>query len=183
MHRIKAKVGSTVFAMAVSLVVASVHANQQVLSIEPTLIVMDVGHLGAELTVSYDTVPNGLQTAGTGISIFFDSTKLRFESLIPIYQEGLLQATRTADSVIVDSSDLDGDRMTDRRAIVAYTSFSGKWPDANAMDPLELFSVEFVAENENWSGETQVNFGVTSLASGFSSVNRSVTIRIQSESP
>ena len=183
MHRIKAKVGSTVLAMAVSLVAASVHANQQVLSIEPTLIVMDVGHLGAELTISYDTVPNGLQTAGAGISIFFDSTKLRLESLIPIYQEGLLQATRTADSVIVDSSDLDGDRMTDRRAIVAYTSFSGKWPDADAMGPLELFSVEFVAENENWSGETQVNFGVTSLASGFSSMNRSVTIRVQSVSP
>ena len=72
------------------------------LLIEPALIVMDVGGAGTALTVSYDTVPDGLQTAGAGISVFFDSTKLRFESLIPIYQEGLLQATRTAGSVIVD---------------------------------------------------------------------------------
>lgn len=183
MRRIDAKVGSMLFVMAVSLVAALVHANQQVLLIEPALIVMDVGGAGTELTVSYDTVPDGLQTAGAGISVFFDSTKLRLESLIPIYQEGLLQATRTAGSVIVDSSDLDGDHSTDRRAIIAYTSFSGRWPDADSLGPLELFSVEFVAESENWTGETQVNFGVTSLASGFSSMNRSVRIRIQSDSP
>lgn len=167
----------------ISLVVTSLSANQQALFVEPRSIVMDVGAVGAKLTVSYSTIPVGLQTAGAGISVFFDSTKLQLESLIPIYQEGLLQATRTAGSVIVDSTDLDGDHLTDKRAIVAYTSFSGKWPDPDPLGPLELFSVEFVAKNENWTGETHVNFGVTSLASGFSSMNRSVTIRIQSESP
>ena len=74
MRRIDVKVGSTLFVMAVALVAASVHANQQVLLIEPALIVMDVGGAGTELTVSYDTVPDGLQTAGAGISVFFDST-------------------------------------------------------------------------------------------------------------
>ena len=183
MRRIEASARSLLFVILISLVATSLSANQQVLLVEPRSIVMDVGAVGAKLIVSYNTVPVGLQTAGAGISVFFNSTELQLESLIPIYQEGLLQATRTAGSVMVDSSDLDGDHLTDKRAIVAYTSFSGKWPDADAMGPLELFSVEFVAQNENWSGDTQVNFGVTSLASGFSSMNRSVTIRIRSESP
>ena len=183
MNQINAKTGSRLFPFVISLLAATLDANQQALFIEPASIDMDVGMVGTELTVSYVTVPGGLQTAGAGISVFFDSTKLRLESLIPIYQEGLLQATRTAGSVIVDSSNLDGDHSTDRRAIIAYTSFSGRWPDADSLGSLELFSVEFVAESETWTGETQVNFGVTSLASGFSSMNRSVRIRIQSDSP
>ncbi len=183
MRRIEASARSHLFVSLISLVATSLSANQQVLLVEPRSIVMDVGAVGAKLTVSYSTIPVGLQTAGAGISVFFDSTKLQLESLIPIYQEGLLQATRTAGSVMVDSSDLDGDHLTDKRAIVAYTSFSGNWPDTDSLGPLELFSVEFVAANEDWTGETHVNFGVTSLASGFSSMNRSVTIRIRSESP
>ena len=183
MRRIEASARSHLFVSLISLVATSLSANQQVLLVEPRSIVMDVGAVGAKLIVSYNTVPVGLQTAGAGISVFFNSTELQLESLIPIYQEGLLQATRTAGSVMVDSSDLDGDHLTDKRAIVAYTSFSGKWPDPDPLGPLELFSVEFVAKNENWTGETHVNFGVTSLASGFSSMNRSVTIRIRSESP
>ena len=101
------------FAFVISLLAATLDANAQALFIEPASIAMDVGVVGTELTVSYVTVPGGLQTTGAGISVFFDSTKLRLETLTEIYQEGLTQATRTADSVIVDTSDLDGDRSTD----------------------------------------------------------------------
>ena len=183
MGRIAAKVGSPLFAFVVSLLAATLDANQQALFIEPASIDMDVGMVGTELTVSYDTVPGGLQTAGAGISVFFDSTKLRLESLIPIYAEGFVQASRTMDSVIVDTSDLDDDHSTDKRAIIAYTSFSGRWPDSDSLGPLRLFNVAFAAANQNWTGETQVNFVVTSLAAGFSSMSRSVTIRIQGGSP
>ena len=144
---------------------------------------MDVGAVGAKLTVSYSTIPVGLQTAGAGISVFFDSTKLKLESLNEVYRSGLTQVTRTENSVIVDSANLDNDQTTDKRGIIAYVSFTGRWPDVVSGDPLPLFDVVFVAADENWSGETRVNFGVTSQASGFSSMNRSVTIRIQSESP
>tara|TARA_Y100000815_G_scaffold80832_1_gene70010 strand:- start:1623 stop:2216 length:594 start_codon:yes stop_codon:yes gene_type:complete len=183
MGRIAAKVGSPLFAFVVSLLAATLDANQQALFIEPASIDMDVGMVGTELTVSYVTVPGGLQTAGAGISVFFDSTKLRLESLIPIYAEGFVQASRTMDSVIVDTSDLDDDHSTDKRAIIAYTSFSGRWPDSDSLGPLQLFNVAFVAASQDWSGETQVNFVVTSLAAGFSSKSRSVTIRIQGGSP
>ena len=183
MSRIDAKVGSPLFAFVMSLIAASLDANQQVLFIEPASIVVDVGAVGTELIVSYDTVPGGLQTTGAGISVFFDSTKVRLESLSEIYPEGLTQATRTADSVIVDTSDLDGDRSTDKRAIIAYTSFRGTWPDSSSLSPLRLFIVAFTAANQNWTGETQVNFVVTSLAAGFSSTSRSVTIRVQGDSP
>ena len=183
MGRIAAKVGSPLFAFVVSLLAATLDANQQALFIEPASIDMDVRMVGTELTVSYVTVPGGLQTAGAGISVFFDSTKLRLESLIPIYAEGFVQASRTMDSVIVDTSDLDDDHSTDKRAIIAYTSFSGRWPDSDSLGPLQLFNVAFVAASQDWSGETQVNFVVTSLAAGFSSKSRSVTIRIQGGSP
>ena len=183
MGRIAAKVGSPLFAFVVSLLAATLDANQQALFIEPASIDMDVGMVGTELTVSYVTVPGGLQTAGAGISVFFDSTKLRLESLIPIYAEGFVQASRTMDSVIVDTSDLDDDHSTDKRAIIAYTSFSGRWPDGDSLGLLQLFNVAFVAASQDWSGETQVNFVVTSLAAGFSSKSRSVTIRIQGGSP
>ena len=183
MGRIAAKVGSPLFAFVVSLLAATLDANQQALFIEPASIDMDVGMVGTELTVSYVTVPGGLQTAGAGISVFFDSTKLQLESLIPIYAEGFVQASRTMDSVIVDTSDLDDDHSTDKRAIIAYTSFSGRWPDSDSLGPLQLFNVAFVAASQDWSGETQVNFVVTSLAAGFSSKSRSVTIRIQGGSP
>ena len=183
MNQINAKTGSRLFPFVISLLAATLDANQQALFIEPASIDMDVGMVGTELTVSYDTVPGGLQTAGAGISVFFDSTKLRLESLIPIYAEGFVQASRTMDSVIVDTSDLDDDHSTDKRAIIAYTSFSGRWPDSDSLGPLRLFNVEFAAANQNWTGETQVNFVVTSLAAGFSSMSRSVTIRIQGDSP
>ena len=183
MGRIDSKVGSPLFAFVISLLAAPLDANQQALFIEPASIVVDVGAVGAELTVSYDTVPGGLQTTGAGISVFFDSTKLRLETLTPIYQEGLTQATRTADSVIVDSSDLDDDHSTNKRAIIAYTSFRGRWPDSDSVGPLQLFNIAFAAANQNWTGETQVNFVVTSLAAGFSSMSPSVTIRIQGDSP
>ena len=183
MNQINAKTGSRLFPFVISLLAATLDANQQALFIEPASIDMDVGMVGTELTVSYDTVPGGLQTAGAGISVFFDSTKLRLESLIPIYAEGFVQASRTMDSVIVDTSDLDDDHSTDKRAIIAYTSFSGRWPDSDSLGPLRLFNVAFAAANQNWTGETQVNFVVTSLAAGFSSMSRSVTIRIQGGSP
>lgn len=183
MNQINAKTGSRLFPFVISLLAATLDANQQALFIEPASIDMDVGMVGTELTVSYDTVPGGLQTAGAGISVFFDSTKLRLESLIPIYAEGFVQASRTMDSVIVDTSDLDDDHSTDKRAIIAYTSFSGRWPDSDSLGPLQLFNVAFVAASQDWSGETQVNFVVTSLAAGFSSKSRSVTIRIQGGSP
>ena len=183
MNQINAKTGSRLFPFVISLLAATLDANQQALFIEPASIDMEVGMVGTELTVSYVTVPGGLQTAGAGISVFFDSTKLRLESLIPIYAEGFVQASRTMDSVIVDTSDLDDDHSTDKRAIIAYTSFSGRWPDSDSLGPLRLFNVAFVAANQNWTGETQVNFVVTSLAAGFSSMSRSVTIRIQGGSP
>ena len=183
MNQINAKTGSRLFPFVISLLAATLDANQQALFIEPASIDMEVGMVGTELTVSYVTVPGGLQTAGAGISVFFDSTKLRLESLIPIYAEGFVQASRTMDSVIVDTSDLDDDHSTDKRAIIAYTSFSGRWPDSDSLGPLRLFNVAFAAANQNWTGETQVNFVVTSLAAGFSSMSRSVTIRIQGGSP
>ncbi len=183
MNQINAKTGSRLFPFVISLLAATLDANQQALFIEPASIDMDVGMVGTELTVSYVTVPGGLQTAGAGISVFFDSTKLRLESLIPIYAEGFVQASRTMDSVIVDTSDLDDDHSTDKRAIIAYTSFSRRWPDSDSLGPLQLFNVAFVAASQDWSGETQVNFVVTSLAAGFSSKSRSVTIRIQGGSP
>ena len=183
MNQINAKTGSRLFPFVISLLAAPLSSKQQALFIEPASIDMDVGMVGTERTVSYVTVPGGLQTAGAGISVFFDSTKLRLESLIPIYAEGFVQASRTMDSVIVDTSDLDDDHSTDKRAIIAYTSFSGRWPDSDSLGPLQLFNVAFVAASQDWSGETQVNFVVTSLAAGFSSKSRSVTIRIQGGSP
>ena len=156
---------------------ALAHADSQDLTTSPLSFSVDAGSTGLEVTVSYDTTPTGLQTTGAGISIFYDSSKLTFVSLAETYDEDLTQATRTPDSVVADSADLDSNSATDKRAIIAYTSFTGAWPDEDDSDrPLELFKVSFDAASASWAGETPINFVITSGAAGYTATNPSVTV-------
>ena len=152
-------------------------ADSQDLTTSPLSFSVDAGSTGLEVTVSYDTTPTGLQTTGAGISIFYDSSKLTFVSLAETYDENLIQATRTPDSVVADSADLDSNSATDKRAIIAYTSFTGAWPDEDDSDrPLELFKVSFDAASASWAGETPINFVITSGAAGYTATNPTVTV-------
>ena len=72
---------------------------------------------------------------------------------------------------------MDSNSATDKRAIIAYTSFTGAWPDEDDSDrPLELFKVSFDAASASWAGETPINFVITSGAAGYTATNPSVTV-------
>ena len=157
-------------------------ADSQDLTTSPTSFSVDAGSSGLEVTVSYDTTPTGLQTTGAGISVFYDSAYLTFVSFAVTYDEDLTQATRTPDSVVADSANLDENSATDKRAIIAYTSFTGAWPDEDDSDrPLELFKVTFDAAKASWAGETPINLVITSGAGGYTASNPTVTVEFISE--
>ena len=173
LHRVRAAIGISIFLASFTLA----NADSQDLTTAPLSFSVDAGSTGLEVTVSYDTTPTGLQTTGAGISVFYDSSKLTFVSLAETYDEDLTQATRTPDSVVADSANLDDNTATDKRAIIAYTSFTGAWPDEDDSDrPLELFKVTFDAASASWAGETPINLVITSGAAGYTATNPSVTV-------
>ena len=157
-------------------------ADSQDLTTSPASLSVFAGSTGLEVTVSYDTTPTGLQTTGAGISVFYDSAYLTFVSLAETYDEDLVQATRTPDSVVADSANLDENSATDKRAIIAYTNFTSAWPDEDDSDrPLELFKVTFDAAKASWAGETPINLVITSGAGGYTASNPTVTVEFISE--
>ena len=175
------------FELLAAVLMVNVLPNQaavggaQIVTTSPTSFSVDAGSTGLEVTVSYDTDPSGVQTTGAGISIFYDSSKLTFVSLAETYDEGLTQATRTPESVVNDSANLDEDSSTDKRAIIAYTSFTGGWPGDDDTDrPLELFKVTFDAQPVEFTDDlptpTNINFVITSGASGFVAENVSTPL-------
>ena len=173
MLRVRAAIGISIF--LASFVLAN--ADSQDLTTAPLSFSVDAGSTGLEVTVSYDTTPTGLQTTGAGISVFYDSAYLTFVSFAVTYDEDLTQATRTPDSVVADSANLDENSATDKRAIIAYTSFTGAWPDEDDSDrPLELFKVTFDAAKASWAGETPINLVITSGAGGYTASNPTVTV-------
>ena len=157
-------------------------ADSQDLTTSPTSFSVDAGSTGLEVTVSYDTTPTGQQTSGFDVSIFYDSAYLTFVSLAETYDEDLIEASRTPDSVVADSSNLDDTSATDKRATIAYTSFTDAWPDEDDSDrPLELFKVTFDAAKASWAGETPINLVITSAAEGYTASNSTVTVEFISE--
>jgi len=155
---------------------ASLDAAQQTLTTSPTALAVEAGAMALDVTVSYDTDPADARTPGVGISVFFDSSRLSLVSLTALYGTDLLQATTTPSSVGNDTSDLDGDSATDKRALIAYASLDTLWPSAGVLRPVELFIVRFDAVSATWTGTTPINVRVTTLASGYSASNPSVAV-------
>ena len=155
---------------------ASLDAAQQTLTTSPASLAVEAGATALDVTVSYDTDPADARTAGVGISVFFDSSRLSLVSLTALYGTDLLQATSTPSSVGNDTSNLDGDSATDKRALIAYASLDTLWPSVGVVRPIELFSVRFDAVSATWTGTTPINVRATTLASGYSASNPSVAV-------
>ena len=150
----------------------------QVLSASPTQLSGISGSTGHEITISYDQIPRTGQVHGIGISVFFDSQKLAFRSLTELFDKNMTQITRVPDSLLDDSSNLDDDPLTNARAVIAYTKFSGYWPGDDTELPLDLFKVAFDTTSSDWIGESSINVVVTAGSAGWMSENVTFVMNI-----
>ena len=150
----------------------------QVLSASPTQLSGISGSTGHEITISYDQIPRTEQTNGIGISVFFDSQKLAFRSLTELFDENMTRITRVPDSLVDDTRNLDDDPLTDVRAVIAYTSFSGNWPGDDTELPLDLFKVTFDTVGSDRIGASSINVAVVSGSAGWTAENVSVVMNI-----
>ena len=153
--------------------------DSQILTTSPASLSVAAGSRNLEVIVSYDTDPTFVQTTGVGVTAFYDSSKLSFVSMTANYDEDVIQINSTPQDTTDDVDDLDGDDATDKKAVIAYASLTGAWPDEDETDrPLELFKVTFDAASGTWSGETLVNIVITSGAAGYEVVNGRVIIEV-----
>lgn len=142
-------------------------ALEQIVSLSPSMLVdsalTDSAGSGlVSLTGTYAS-SDGAKTTGVGVSIYFDSAKLVFDSLNPpkssALAEYLLASTETPDLIQDDMDDEDGDANTDKKAIIAFASFNGGLPPSG-----DAFTISFGAAGSDPAGRTQVNVVVMPAA-------------------
>ena len=126
--------------------------SEQVITLTPAAITLAVGSNGISLTGQY-AASDAAKTTGFGVSIYFDSSKLSFVSLASSNALGayVLSATTTPDAIQDDTDNGDGDITTDKKAIIAYASFTGAFPASG-----EAFSLVFDAASSTYEGSAQV---------------------------
>jgi hypothetical protein len=107
------------------------------------------------LPVEYDTSDGNNQLIGIGIRVHFNSSKLNWIG----YDDVFTGATK--DLVPVpDTSDYDGDPVTDSYLGLAWFDISSQWP--NTALPLRLADMRFRTENLPEGDTTQINFSMSS---------------------
>ena len=119
-----------------------------------------------EIVFVYETSPSNLRTTGVGVSVYFDSSKLKFNSMRALHDGGLVAISNTPDLIQLDSNDADDNSLTDSRAVIAYLGVEGAWPSAAATMPLNLFSINFDAVSTTSVAKTDINL-ILDTASGF----------------
>ena len=115
-----------------------------------------------------------MRTTGVGISIYFDSSKLKFNSLQALHKDGLIGLSGTPDLILADSNNDDLDESTDSRAVIAYLDVDGTWPALSESFPLELFTMSFDAVSSTRVEKSQINLGLET-APGFDPLAPSIT--------
>ena len=149
-------------------------SDDQVLTAVPSSIDIQPNAKDIEVVFVYSTSPLGVRTTGLGVSIYFDSSKLEFDSMSALYEGGIVGISETPALIQSDSNNDDGDIATDSRAVIAYVDVGGNWPSSPAELPLDLFSIKFDAVSTTKVAKTNVNL-ILDTASGFSGVAESVT--------
>jgi hypothetical protein len=151
-------------------------ADDQIVTTRPSTISHVAGSEDISFSIEYTTIPANTQTTGIGVSIYFDSSKLEFVSLAEnsVLEGSLIGITDAASEIANDSSNGDGDTATDKKASVAFTSFTGinfppssSWPADEA--PLSLATLVFRATENGLVGSTTLNYQLDA-ATGFTAV-------------
>jgi len=148
-------------------------AAEQTITFDPAAITAGIGTEGVSITASYEA-SDAAKTSGVGISLYFDSSKLTFVSLAgnADLEDFLISSTATPDSIQDDSGNADEDETTDKKAIIAFASFNGKFPAIG-----EVFTVVFNVNNDIAVGSTSVNTTLA-LAAGYDGVAAPVVVTI-----
>jgi hypothetical protein len=111
------------------------------------------------------------------VKFHFDSTKLQFEGFSNALATDKFQEEPTPQD---DTDNSDNDASTNKYVMIAWTSFTGNWP--NATLPIKLVDLEFKALA---AGSTSLKLSFPSVAAGYvgSSTPVSVTINASATDP
>ncbi|MEO5332988.1 MAG: dockerin type I domain-containing protein [Magnetococcus sp. YQC-5] len=149
-------------------------AREQIVT--PTLTTQMVTHGSTvSVTIQYSTAnPENALVPGLGVRVHFDSTKLTFNGLTNIYQQGstLLDANSSGlvgldAAPVADVNNWDNDPATDQMVGLAWVSLGGGWPKNDIKGPLDLFTVQFKVADGFIAGTTAVHLVGTGTAAGY----------------
>ncbi len=87
--------------------------------------------------VGYDVSDANNTLIGVGVRIFYDSSKVQYNSYDNWYPTGRFGTVQNPD----DGSDLDGDTDTDKYIQFAFINFAGGWPDESL--PIKMIDLNF----------------------------------------
>lgn len=122
----------------------------------------------ATFDVNYSTNPTDPTLSGLGLRMYYNSSLLTFNSLSNVLTTGNISQQAAAD----DTADADGDPNTDKYVLVAWADMSQNWPAATSQ---RLYSADFTLKSDATTA-TQVNFGASSTAAGWTFASTPVTI-------
>ena len=145
-------------------------ATEQIITIDPSELVVGAEETQVSFDVQYTTNPEGEQTTGIGVNLLYDSSVLEFVSMTLNSDVSDDLGSGNKD----EENDEDSDSNTDKVAYVAYASTGGEFPELQFIKdgaivtlefPVSLYTITFNKVNASFEGTTTLNF-VTEVGPG-----------------
>ncbi len=145
-------------------------ATEQIITIDPSELVVGAEETQVSFDVQYTTNPEGEQTTGIGVNLHYDSSVLEFVSMTLNSDVSDDLGSGNKD----EENDEDSDSNTDKVAYVAYASTGGEFPELQFIKdgaivtlefPVSLYTITFNKVNASFEGTTTLNF-VTEVGPG-----------------
>lgn len=153
-------------------------AKEQIVSGE---VISGTGRADISLRLGYQTSPANEQTTGVGVSVYFDSSQLAFMGMSEdaAVESALIGITALPEHIVDDANNGDADQATDKVATIAFTSFSGRFPPAEALleqpEGIAIATLLFNYQPAQSAGMTTVHYRLKT-ASGYTGTATSTII-------
>lgn len=122
----------------------------------------------ATFDLNYSTSPSDSTLSGLGLRMYYNSSLLTYNGLNNVLANSKISQQDAAD----DTDNADGDASTDKYVLVAWGDMGQNWPGALSQ---RLYTADFTLK-PGATTATQVNFGASSTAAGWTFVSSPVTI-------
>ena len=115
------------------------------------------------IKVSYDTSDGNDKLTGLGLRIHYDSSKLTWDSFSDVFAFGKIgEDVSPQDDTFLN---FDGDLSTDKYLKIAWTDFSGQWP--NEALPIDLYTANFTISSLSVGETSTIGFSQISPVPGY----------------
>lgn len=128
---------------------SAVQAAKQVITPSTSTINSATANQAIEFKLIYTA--DVLGTSGVGITMYFDSSKLTFDTLTNTYGNGVAGIEEKSKE---DKNNTDEDSKTDQLITAAWFSLTPNWPGAT---PIDLYTAKFTTA-ANFTGSTVIKF-------------------------